>query len=302
MASSLRKPEPLKFDGNVAENLRVFILDFDVYLRAAHPNAKEETKIGIFLNLAGLEAIERSQSFVFGEEEDQGKIDTWKVKFRELCEPMKNLTIIRHDFYTTQQGEETFHAYLTKLRAKADACQFGNMRDDMLKDRIVVGVKCDKTRDLLFAEPNLELQRAIEICELREGAEKAVRALKKEDQEKEVCVIGQHRHRNKGKAGQCRRCGSDHDRNNCPGRHSRAQGKGDDHDEEEECHYCGYKHKKYDCPAYGKICSICGRKNHFAKVCMTGRRQDRENSSKNVHIVEYESEEETEAPRNYIIE
>ena len=81
MASSLRKPEPLKFDGNMAKNLRVFILYFDVYLRTAHCNTKEETKIGIFLNLAGLEAIERSQSFVFGEEEEQGKIDTWLAKF-----------------------------------------------------------------------------------------------------------------------------------------------------------------------------------------------------------------------------
>ena len=50
------------------------------------------------------------------------------------------------------------------------------MKDELLRDRIVVGINNTKTKDLLFAEPNLNLQR--EICELREGAEKVAQALK----------------------------------------------------------------------------------------------------------------------------
>ena len=36
------------------------------------------------------------------------------------------------------------------------------------------------------------------------------------------------------------------------------------------CQYCGLKvthSKKEDCPAYGKKCNICKKKNHFARVC-----------------------------------
>ena len=37
------------------------------------------------------------------------------------------------------------------------------MRNELLKDRVVVGIKDDKTRNLLFAEPNLYLERAVEL-------------------------------------------------------------------------------------------------------------------------------------------
>ena len=46
------------------------------------------------------------------------------------------------------------------------------MKDELLRDRIVVGINNTETKDLLFAEPNLSLQRVIEVCELREGAKK----------------------------------------------------------------------------------------------------------------------------------
>ena len=36
------------------------------------------------------------------------------------------------------------------------------------------------------------------------------------------------------------------------------------------CWYCGQKHNFFDrtkCPAFGKICSKCKMRNHFAKMC-----------------------------------
>ena len=73
MASSLRKPNILKFDGNVPENLRIFFLEYDIYVDAAHPKVSNETKVKIMLNLAGREAIERSQSFQFDNAEKRKK-------------------------------------------------------------------------------------------------------------------------------------------------------------------------------------------------------------------------------------
>ena len=31
--------------------------------------------------------------------------------------------------------------------------------------------------------------------------------------------------------------------------------------------FCGYRHKRGYCPAFGKTCNVCHKKNHFAKVC-----------------------------------
>ena len=263
MASSLRKPEVLSFEGNVPENLRIFFMEFDVYVDAAHPTATDATKIKIMLNLAGREAIERSRSFVFGENEST--LQNWKAKFYQLCQPMKNLIILRHNFNTKQQKEgESFHAFLTGLRNQADACEFGDMKDELLRDRIVVGINNTKTKDLLFAEPNLSLQRAIEICELREGAEKAAQALKSEA---EVTVVkmkkqGRRQHNSKEQVSK----------------------------DSFKCKYCGYNHDKRRCPAFGKTCAKCGRRNHFAAMCKADEQQGSKGRSK-VNELEYEDTE-----------
>ena len=34
-----------------------------------------------------------------------------------------------------------------------------------------------------------------------------------------------------------------------------------------ECTYCGFRHIPRKCPAFGKTCTKCGKKNHFRKMC-----------------------------------
>ena len=65
MADSFRKPEPLSFEGNVAENWRRFELELDIFLAAAHHDKTEKTMAHIMLNIAGKEAIEKEKSFVY---------------------------------------------------------------------------------------------------------------------------------------------------------------------------------------------------------------------------------------------
>ena len=41
-----------------------------------------------------------------------------------------------------------------------------------------------------------------------------------------------------------------------------------------DCKYCGTQHafRKEICPTYRKICSSCGKSNHFARVCQSSKR------------------------------
>ena len=41
-----------------------------------------------------------------------------------------------------------------------------------------------------------------------------------------------------------------------------------------KCKYCGQCHKARSCPAWGRICNICGRKNHVACVCTQNKPVD----------------------------
>ena len=55
----LRKPEPLRFEGDVALNWNNFVQEVEIFIAAAHANNNEKTKAYIFLNLAGKEAIKK---------------------------------------------------------------------------------------------------------------------------------------------------------------------------------------------------------------------------------------------------
>lgn len=55
------------------------------------------------------------------------------------------------------------------------------------------------------------------------------------------------------------------------------------------CKYCGYEHIKEPeaCPAYGRTCNTCKKKNHFAKQCF-------KNKKKTLHAVEETNKTENE--------
>lgn len=55
-----------------------------------------------------------------------------------------------------------------------------------------------------------------------------------------------------------------------------------------ECGYCGRSHAKGQCPAYGKECMECGKRNHFASVCRGRKRNTRRSA---VHMLEQPSSE-----------
>ena len=40
-----------------------------------------------------------------------------------------------------------------------------------------------------------------------------------------------------------------------------------------DCKYCGSSHQRRQCPACGRNCKACGKKNHFAKKCRSGKGQ-----------------------------
>uniref|UniRef100_A0AAV2J214 ABC1 atypical kinase-like domain-containing protein n=1 Tax=Knipowitschia caucasica TaxID=637954 RepID=A0AAV2J214_KNICA len=68
MAEGFRRPDPLVFDGDLAESWRVFEREYDIFIEAAHADKSAKTKSYILLNLAGAEAIERERSFVYAAE------------------------------------------------------------------------------------------------------------------------------------------------------------------------------------------------------------------------------------------
>lgn len=191
MAEGFRRPDPLIFDGNIAENWRKFELEFDIFIAAAHSEKPDKTIAYILLNLAGPEAIERERSFTYapailaadGEDvitpaESREDPECLKRKFREVCNPETNVTMERHSFNTrNQKPGETIEAYVSTLRNKAKTCNFGALTDELIRDRLVCGIDNDSVRRVLLRESDLTLAKAIKICQISELTEQHTKVL-----------------------------------------------------------------------------------------------------------------------------
>ena len=180
------------------------------------------------------EAIEREKSFTYGEDETKEDPECLKRKFGELCNPQANITMERHKFNTrTQQRGESIQTYISDLKNKASTCEFGDLKDEMIKDRLVCGIENDKLRRSLLQEDKLTLLKAIELCQISELSEQRMKELTTTSEVHEVTY---------------------------PRKKDPSQ-----------CSYCGNVHKK-NCPAYGKKCRACGKLNHFERVCRSTAR------------------------------
>ena len=159
----LKPTGELSFEGNLAENWRKWIQSFELFLIASEINEKSENvQCATLLHVAGEEARAVFNAFDFDKEGDQHKIDIVIDKFKQYCEPRKNLTFIRHQFFTRSQGPtETIDAFATDLKNKAKHCEFSTLIDSLIRDRIVGGIRSDQLQARLLREADLPLQKAI---------------------------------------------------------------------------------------------------------------------------------------------
>ena len=186
MANSFRRPEPLSFKGNVAENWRRFELELDIFLAAAHHDKDEKTKVYIMLNVAGREAIEKEKSFVYAAAvrneanevvtpaEMKESVKVLKKKLKEICNPQGNVIMERHKFNTRNQRDgESIQSHVSSLRVLA-----------FIHDKIVCGITSDRVRKQLLKERALTLDKAIQICQLNELSEDYGKQLSKHKADK----------------------------------------------------------------------------------------------------------------------
>ena len=235
----------------MAENWRIFERDYDIFVEAAHSSKDKKTRAYILLNLAGPEAIERERTFKYTEGESREDPDVLKEKYQQLRNPRKNVILERFRFNSrTQHNEETFDQFLADLKCRVSTCEFGELAEQTIRDRLVIGVNNEDARMLMMREANLTLATAINICQVQESSENDTKAIQ---QPKEVHVVrghsvkatkyhGRNQTQGKPKLSACFNCGGNHD------------------------------HKKEACPAYGAQCRQCSKRNHFAKVCRSSRK------------------------------
>ena len=63
--------------------------------------------------------------------------------------------------------------FINRLYRQAEYCQYGTLRDELLRDRLVVGVLDDSLSEKLQSEQNLTLDQAVQMARRHEAAKQS---------------------------------------------------------------------------------------------------------------------------------
>lgn len=157
--ATLQPPPQLSLEGNLSENWKRFKQLFEIYLVASSTVEKtDRVQAMTFLRIVGPDAVEIYNTFDWQEEEEKENLRNIMEKFEGYCNPKKNVTYERHVFNTRNQGQsESIDAYVTDLRKKAKSCEFAQLHDSLIHDRVVCGVRNEQVRLRLLKEADLTL-------------------------------------------------------------------------------------------------------------------------------------------------
>ena len=188
-----------------------WIRRFERFRNATSLATKEETvQVNTLIYTMGDEADDIFRSFGLSEEEK--KVYTTVLnKFESHFAKRRNIIFERAKFNMRIQGEnEPVDAFITDLYSLAEHCGYTNLHDEMIRDRLVVGLQDASLSEKLQLDPDLTLDKAVYKVRQNEAVKK---------QQK---VIRSAPHIASPSGRPCSWCGRtpSHDRSKCPAKDS----------------------------------------------------------------------------------
>ena len=207
--------------------------------------------------------------------EDTDTVNEIITKMFEHILGQTNETFERYKFNAREQMcEEAIDAYVAALKMLQKTCNFCDcLKDSLLRDRIVFGVRDNGVRERLLQERRLDLSRCIDICRTHENTISQMNLIT--DKGEEVHRVEESRHfTNKRQYGRGKFRHQKQERTTFP-TSTRPNVK---------CKLCGRQHerRKEMCPAWGQVCRQCNNRNHFSRCCPPDVRSK-------VHVIDEQS-------------
>ncbi len=254
-------PANLNVRGNLASNWRKFRRMWNNYEIASRLRQEsKELRTATLLTCIGVEALETYKGLEWANEDEKVDIDIVLEKLETFYVGATNVIYEQYNFNRrVQEPSESFKAYVVTLRALAKSCNYGQLTDDFIRDRIVVGVRENSLRKKLLQTRDLTLQNCIDICRASEATNQQLRSMSQTD---DIHAVSSKRDGKK-------------DKENQRGRTKGLTQEGKQLEQKQQsilkCKYCGksHRHIKEECPVWGKKCLKCNKSNHFASQCQS---------------------------------
>ena len=158
----------------------------------------------------------------------------------------KNIIFARAKFNKrVQQPGESVDTFIQDVHRLADDCSYGAVKDELIRDRIVVGVADDELSKQMQLKLDLTLREAVQLSRQAEARDESQTLLR--PRVEQVAAKSKFMHHTQRPSY----------RSSAPS-HS-----------QKPCGYCGRtpSHKRDACPAKSAVCSSCGKRGHYKAVC-----------------------------------
>ena len=209
----------------------------------------EESQVNTLIYSMGDRADDLLRSFALSEQ-DAKKYDVVKEKFEGHFIKRRNVVFERARFNSRKQQEgESIDDFITDLFGLAEHCSYATLHDELVRDRIVVGIL-----DKALSE-RMQLQEDLTL-------EKAVKQARQSEQVKRQQPIVRGQARDEANVEFVRGARKPQGWN---------QSRGKTKDPPSACTRCGKRHLpgRERCPAREAVCHKCGKRGHYKSMCKT---------------------------------
>ena len=176
----------------------------------------EVLQISSLVYCMGDQAEDILSSFKLTNEETK-KYSKVLEKFKEHFGVRKNVIYERAKFNKRKQFEdESVNNFITALYVLVENCDYGSLKEEMIRDRIVVGIKDENLSEELQLTPDLTLKTATDKVKERELVTKQQVDLRGETSESNIDTVKSRKYvKRRYKQVNCYRCGKPHNPNTC---------------------------------------------------------------------------------------
>ncbi|UYV79920.1 hypothetical protein LAZ67_18001091 [Cordylochernes scorpioides] len=227
---------------------------FERYLVVSGMKKKEEAdKIDLFMYLMGDRADDIFRTFKFEKEEEATKIDSVLKAFDSHFCVRKNIIYERAKFNSRiQEDREPVDEFITSLYKLADSCEFEGLHEQLIRDRIVVGVRDKALSERMQLDSELTLEKAVKMVRQQEAVRQQQVDLQRPSPSQKVNQVKFNSKKQSPKQQQQ------------PSRKKEKSAK-----TRSRFPKCGgFTHREGQaCRAEGQKCNLCSKTGHFANCC-----------------------------------
>ena len=247
------KQEPLNLES--PEDCRAWLIAFEAHCRIKGvkdeiPEGGTSPKLDSFLERCGTKSLLKIVALIPGKDVTTQKFSKVKEVIEQYVEPRERLIIADRTTFMqmSQQAGETELDFLARINEMASHCKWEQLKTDdptetLTKLRFIAGL-IDESLKLKVLEkvqntPEINVQQIVDFCQMTHQLRSFVSTNNEATHtasDSSPTTTSDNFHISR--TGSRRNCGN-----------------------------CGTSHQRGACPAYGRTCYNCNRRNHFAHVC-----------------------------------